>query len=268
MKKRRLIPIILLKDGSIVQSRNFKDFNTLGDPLPSVKRFSEWASDELIFLDISKDEEAKINRTDLNFQKRVSLSDVLDDISKFCFMPITVGGKIDNLEKIEEYLAKGADKVAINTFSNSNYKFIEKSSKKFGSQCIVNSIDVKIIDDEYKIFTHNGTKILSYNLGEWLKISESSGSGEILINSIDRDGAGKGYDIDLINFVDNSVKIPVICCGGAGSYEDFLEVATKTNVDGIAAANFFQYKENSVFLTRKSLYEKNLNFREPVLLKI
>ena len=124
MKKRRLIPIILLKDGAIVQSRNFKEFNILGDPLPSVKRFSEWSSDELIFLDISRDEEAKINRSDLNFQKRVSLANVLEDISKFCFMPITVGGRIDNLEKIEEYLAKGADKVAINTFLNSNYKFI------------------------------------------------------------------------------------------------------------------------------------------------
>ena len=103
--------------------------------------------------------------------------------------------------------------------------------------------------------------MLPYSLGEWLKISENSGSGEILINSIDRDGAGKGFDIDLINFVDNYVKIPVICCGGAGSYEDFLEVAIKTKVDGIAAANFFQYKEHSVFLTRKLLYEKNLNFR-------
>jgi cyclase len=268
MKKRRLIPIILLKDGAIVQSRNFRDFNILGDPLPSVKRFSEWASDELIFLDISRDEEAKINRSDLNFQKRVSLSNVLEDISKFCFMPITVGGKIDNLEKIEEYLAKGADKVAINTFLNSNYKFIENASKKFGSQCIVNSIDVKIIGSEYKIFTQNGSKMLSCNLGDWLKISENSGSGEILINSIDRDGAGDGFDIDLINFVDNCVNIPVICCGGAGSYEDFLEVATKTTVDGIAAANFFQYKEHSVFLTRKLLYEKNLNFRKPVFLGI
>ena len=261
MKKRRLIPIILLKDGAIVQSRNFKSFNILGDPLPSVKRFSEWASDELIFLDISSDNKAKTNRTDLNFQKRVSLSDVLEDISKFCFMPITVGGRIDSLEKIEEYLAKGADKVAINSFSNLNYKFIEMSSKQFGSQCIVNSIDVKIVDGEYKIFTQNGSKMLPYSLGEWLKISENSGSGEILINSIDRDGAGKGFDIDLINFVDNYVKIPVICCGGAGSYEDFLEVAIKTKVDGIAAANFFQYKEHSVFLTRKLLYEKNLNFR-------
>jgi cyclase len=110
--------------------------------------------------------------------------------------------------------------------------------------------------------------MLSCNLGDWLKISENSGSGEILINSIDRDGTGNGFDIDLINFVDNCVKIPVICCGGAGNFQDFLEVATKTTVDGIAAANFFQHKEHSVYLTRKLLYEKNLNFREPTLLRI
>jgi len=268
MKKRRLIPIILLKDGVIVQSRNFFTFNNLGDPLPSVKRYSEWCSDELIFLDISRGQEAKNNRTDLNFKKRIILSDIIEDISKYCFMPITVGGKINNLEKIEQYLAKGADKVAINSFANLNHNFIESAAKKFGSQCIVNSIDVKKIDEDYKIFICNGSEMSRYSLREWLKISEESGSGEILINSIDRDGIGNGFDIDLINLVDNFVKIPVICSGGAGKYEDFLEVALQTNVDGIAAANFFQYKEHSVFLTKKLLFDKNLNFRKPEFLKI
>ena len=133
MKKRRLIPIILLKDGVIVQSRNFKSFNILGDPLPSVKRFSDWASDELIFLDISRESKIKTNRADLNFQKRVSLSDVLEDISKLCFMPIAVGGRIDSLEKIEECLGKGADKVVINSFANSDYK--DYQSYENGGSC-------------------------------------------------------------------------------------------------------------------------------------
>jgi cyclase len=268
MKKRRLIPIILLKNGFVVQSRSFKEFQKLGLPSVSVKRCSEWGSDELIFLDISRDDKYDLNRDDLNYVNSNNLLDIIKNISEFCFIPITVGGKIRSLKDIENYLISGADKVAINSFANLNYNFIEEASKKFGSQCIVNSIDVKLIENEYCIFINNGSQKSSYSLIEWLKISELSGSGEILINSIDRDGMGNGFDIDLINLIENNVNLPVICCGGAGKYEDFLEVAVKTSVDGIAAANFFQHKDQSVFITKRMLFNKNLNFREPKFFKI
>ena len=267
MKKRRLIPLILIKNGIVVQSRNFNEFQKIGMPKTSVKRCSEWGSDELILLDISR--ENKYNsRDDLNFVKNNNFIDIVLDISKSCFMPITVGGKVRSLQDIENYLISGADKVAINTSAVLNPKFLDLASKRFGSQCIVNSVDVKLINDRYVICINNGSEITSYELKEWLKISEQNGTGEILINSIDNDGRGDGFDLNLIDLVESNTNVPIICCGGAGRFEHFLEVAEKTNVDGIAAANFFQHVDQSVFLTKKFLYEKNFNFREPKFLNI
>jgi cyclase len=268
MRKRRLIPVILIKNGIVVQSRNFNEFQKVGMPKTSIKRCSEWGSDELILLDISRENKYDINRDDLNFINSNNFLDIVLDVSKFCFMPITVGGKVRSLQDIENYLMSGADKVAINTEAILNPKFLDLASKKFGSQCIVNSVDVKFVNDNYIIFVNNGSDITSYKLEEWLKISEQNGVGEILINSIDNDGKGAGFDLNLINLVEKTVNIPIICFGGAGKFEHFVEVAEKTNVDGIAAANFFQHVDQSVFLTKKILYEKSLNFREPKFLKI
>jgi imidazole glycerol-phosphate synthase subunit HisF len=267
MKKRRLIPLILIKNGIVVQSRNFNEFQKIGMPKTSVKRCSEWGSDELILLDISRENKYN-NRDDLNFVKNNNFIDIVLDISKSCFMPITVGGKVRSLQDIENYLISGADKVAINTSAVLNPKLLDLASKRFGSQCIVNSVDVKLINNRYVVCINNGSEITSYELKEWLKISEQNGTGEILINSIDNDGRGNGFDLNLIDLVVSNTNVPVICCGGAGRFEHFLEVAEKTNVDGIAAANFFQHVDQSVFLTKKVLYEKNFNFREPKFLNI
>ena len=260
--------MILIKNGIVVQSRNFNEFQKVGMPKTSIKRCSEWGSDELILLDISRENKYDINRDDLNFINSNNFLDIVLDVSKSCFMPITVGGKVRSLQDIENYLMSGADKVAINTEAILNPKFLDLASKKFGSQCIVNSVDVKFVNDNYIIFINNGSDITSYKLEEWLKISEQNGVGEILINSIDNDGKGAGFDLNLINLVEKTVNIPIICFGGAGKFEHFVEVAEKTNVDGIAAANFFQHVDQSVFLTKKILYEKSLNFREPKFLKI
>ena len=267
MKKRRLIPLILIKNGIVVQSRNFNEFQKIGMPKTSVKRCSEWGSDELILLDISRENKYN-NRDDLNFAKNNNFIDIVLDISKSCFMPITVGGKVRSLQDIENYLISGADKVAINTSAVLNPKLLDLASKRFGSQCIVNSVDVKLINDRYVVCINNGSEITSYELKEWLKISEQNGTGEILINSIDNDGRGNGFDLNLIDLVESNTNVPIICAGGAGRLEHFLEVAEKTNVDGIAAANFFQHVDQSVFLTKKVLYEKNFNFREPKFLNI
>ena len=182
MKKRRLIPVILIKNGIVVQSRNFTEFQKIGIPQTSVKRCSEWGSDELILLDISRENKYDINRNDLNFANNDNFLGLLLDISKFCFMPITVGGKVQSLQDIENYLMCGADKVAINTNAVLDPNFLDLASRRFGSQCIVNSVDVKLINSKYIVFINNGSKISSYELQEWLKISEQNGAGEILIN--------------------------------------------------------------------------------------
>lgn len=268
MKKRRLIPLILIKNGFVVQSRNFQTFQKIGVPLTSVKRFTEFGADEIIILDISRENLYDINRDDLNFSNESNFPGLVKNISKTCFMPMTVGGKIKSLYDIELYLLSGADKVSINTAAILNPEFLKLAVREFGSQCIVNSVDVKFLNNEYSVFIDNGRKKCPYSLNEWLKISEQCGSGEILINSIDRDGTGVGFDFNLINITLSAVNMPIICCGGAGKFDDFIEVASKTEVDGIAAANFFNYIDQSIFLTKKFLFEKNLNFREPKLIEL
>jgi cyclase len=150
----------------------------------------------------------------------------------------------------------------------SDVKFINEAAKEFGSQCIVVSIDAKVVGDSHKVFSNRGRDITRYSPEELSIIVEGNGAGEILINSIDRDGQGDGYDIPLIRKVTNSVTIPVIACGGAGEWNHFSEVFEKTSVDAVAAANIFHYMDQSVFLAKKHLYDTGFNVRKPDLIKI
>lgn len=267
MKKRRLIPLILVKNGNVVQSRNFKKFQNIGNPFTSIKRCSEWGSDELIILDISRDP-IYDSREDTKFKKKNSFHEIIDEISKIVFMPLSIGGKIKSLFDIEQLLLKGADKVVINTEAFKNIDFIKIASKEFGSQCIIISIDVKKINNEYFVFIENGQTNTKMKLENYLKIVNNSCAGEVIVNSIDNDGTGVGFDIELINLVENNIDIPQICCGGAGNYDHFIEIARASKVDGIAAANFFQHVDQSVFFTKKKLFENKLNFREPKLVEV
>ena len=176
-------------------------------------------------------------------------------------MPMTVGGRIGNLNNIEKLLSLGADKVSINSKALEDKKFIEQSAREFGSQCVVVSIDAKIINGKYIVMSQGGSKETLYNPVEWAKTVESLGAGEILLNSIDRDGMKNGYDIDLLAAVSDAVKIPVIACGGVGEWAHFAEALQKTKVDAVAAANIFHYIDQSVYLAKKYLYEEGCNVR-------
>lgn len=268
MKKNRVIPVLLLKDGWLVQSKGFSRHQNLGNPVTTVKRLSEWGSDELIYLDISDGDNYDLKRNDQGYDNRSSFLEIIEDVSKVTFMPMTVGGKIKTLNNIEKKILAGADKVSINTAGIDNPKFVEEASKEFGSQCIVMSIDVKIIDKQYKVFKNHGKEITRYGPIELSKLYEDNGAGEILINSIDRDGTSLGYDIELINQVSNNVKIPVIALGGVGDWSDFAEALDQTNADAIAAANIFHYRDQSMFLAKKFLSDLNYNVRKPYLFKI
>ncbi|HCS79110.1 TPA: imidazole glycerol phosphate synthase subunit HisF [Patescibacteria group bacterium] len=268
MKKKRIIPILLLKNGWLVQSKEFSRFQNLGNPVTSVKRISEWAADELIYLDISRDNSYDLRRDDLGHPNRHTIFEILDDVSKMANMPITVGGGIKTLNDIQKRLAKGADKVAINTAALANLNFVTNSAKEFGSQCIVISIDVKLFDNVYAVMSHYGQKRTQYDPVTWAKLVEKSGAGELLLNSIDRDGMKTGYDIQLLNSVVSAVSIPVIACGGVGEWSHFAEALEKTKVDAIAAANIFQYSDQSVYLAKKYLYEHSFPVRPPDLMLI
>ena len=263
MKKKRLIPVLLLKNGFIVQSRNFTRHQNLGNPITAVKRLSEWASDELIYLDISKNDNYDLKRDDLYFKNLNSFLKIIEATSSQTFMPITVGGKIKNLSDIEDRLKVCADKVAINTQAFENKRFLNDAAKEFGSQCIVSSIDVKLINNEHKVFINGGKKNTNLNIEEWLKEVQDLGAGEIFLNSIDKDGSATGYDEQLIEKVSKIINVPLIICGGVGSYNDFEKGLKYEMVDAVAAANFFHYKDQSVYFSKKYLYEKKLNIREP-----
>ena len=268
MVKKRLIPVLLLKNGWLVQSKSFLNFQNLGNPITAVKRLSEWAADELIYLDISSNNIYDIRREDQRYPNRKNFLEIISDVSKYTFMPITVGGKIENLEKINQFLKNGADKVSINKITRINPSFVKVASKEFGSQCIIVSVDVKYVDGNYFVFNHEDKKATNLKVIEWVKKMEDYGAGEILLNSVNRDGMKNGYDINLINRVSETINIPIIACGGAGHWDHFLEVFSKTNIAAVAAANIFHYRDQSVYLAKKYLYDKGIKVRKPSLIDI
>ena len=269
MKKNRLIPVLLLRNGWLVQSKQFKRYQNLGNPISAVKRLSEWASDELVYLDISADDSHDLNRDDLGHPNRATFFEIIEDVSKVAHMPITVGGRIRTLEDIEKRLALGADKVSLNTQALETPQFITDAAREFGSQCVVISIDVKKQPDGTDlVMSHGGKRPTAFTPRDWAKRVEDTGAGEILLNSVDRDGMRNGYDLALLNAVADAVRIPVIAVGGVGEWDHMAEALRQTRVDAVAAANIFHYTDQSVYLAKKHLAAQGLNVRSPDLMDL
>jgi cyclase len=265
MKKKRVIPVLLLKNGWLVQSKDFNRHKNLGNPVTAVRRLSEWASDEVIYIDISRGDTYDLRRDDLNHPNRGNPLDILEDVARATFMPITFGGRIRSLNDIEARLSRGADKVSINTMAIDQPDFIDEAAREFGSQCILVSIDVKTIDNQPVVVAEGGSRTTGLNPVTWAQAVERRGAGEILLNSVDRDGARNGFDIVLLNTVANAVKIPIIALGGCGEWGHFGEAFDKTSVDAVAAANIFQHYDQSVYLAKNWLFSRGYNVRPPDL---
>ena len=268
MKKKRLITVLLLRNGWLVQSKQFHRYQNLGNPSSAVRRLSQWAADEVIYLDITRDDLYDMGREDLGHPNRHNVLEIIEDVAKAALMPITVGGRIHSIQDIETRLTLGADKVCLNTKAIDEPQFIEEAAKQFGSQCIVVSIDVKTNAGFNQVVTEGGRRPTAYTPEAWAKQVEELGAGEILLNSIDRDGMKTGYDLDLLNKVTEAVRIPVIACGGVGTWGHFAEALKETNVDAVAASNIFHYSDQSVYLARQYLFEQGLNVRPPELLEV
>jgi cyclase len=264
MLKKRIIPVVLLRNGLIVQSRNFKRYQALGSPTAAVERLSSWSSDELIYIDISHESSYDLKRDDLNHPKFASIIDIIGLISKKCVMPLTFGGGIRTIEDVKLRIKLGADKITINTAAIENPQLITEIAQSFGSQCVVVSIDVKRSEDGSLFVYKRGKEVTSLNPVVFAKQVENLGAGEILLNSVDRDGMGGGFDIELIREVSEAVKIPVIALGGAGKWEDFAEVLNKTKASAVAAANIFHHSENSMYNVKSYLFERNFPVRKPI----
>jgi len=266
MKKNRLIPVLLLRNGFLVQSKGFVRYQNLGDPITAVKRLSDWESDELIYLDITRDGGYDPGRDDKGHPNRDNIIDIIRDVSRCCLMPITFGGRIRTLEDIAMRLTNGADKVSINTKALEDPAFITRAAREFGSQCIVVSIDAKLETGKYVPMSNGGRQPSSYEAVTWAKVVECHGAGEILINSVDRDGMKTGYDIELVRSISEAVSIPVIAMGGVGQWSHFSEALEKTKADAVAAANIFHYYDQSVYLAKRHLYDGGYHVRPPDLI--
>jgi len=261
MLKHRLIPCLFLRNGALVQSRGFKRYQMLGNPIVAVDRYNQWGVDELVYIDISPGEYTGLNREDVAIHARTNILDIIRDVSKKCFMPLTFGGGIRTLANIGERLSVGADKVTVNTAAVDRPAFISDAAREFGSQCIVLSIDAKKLEDGRYIVMKGGKTATELDVVAWAKQGVELGAGEIFLNSVDRDGTQQGYALDLIKQVTDAVTIPVIACGGVGTWEHMAEGITQGGASAVAAANIFSYKEQSILEAKKFLVAAGLNFR-------
>lgn len=266
MKKKRLIPVLLLRNGWLVQSKGFRKWQNLGNPISSVARLSEWGADELVYLDISRDGSYDMRRDDLGHPNRQTFLEIIRDVSKVAFMPITVGGRIRTLEDIEARLLSGADKTAINTKPLEDPEFIDRAAREFGSQCVVVSMDVKLVDGRYEVFSNGGTTPTGQTPAAWARTAQERGAGEIFVNSIDRDGMRTGYDLPLVRQVCDAVRIPVIACGGVGEWSHLADALQHTTVDAVALANVLHFVDQSVYLAKQYLHKHGCAVRPPDLL--
>lgn len=247
MGLHRLIPVILLKNGLIVRSQLFRIHQIIGNPMHTVRRLSNWNVDELVLLDISATDFHDMRRDDLQLRYADNTSlGVLKQVADHCFMPLTVGGRVRSVDDIHSRLLAGADKCAINSEAVRRPGLITEGAKAFGSQCIVASIDaVRKEDGSLEVFIDGGRTATGLHPGHWAAECERLGAGEILINSIDRDGTGWGYDLELVKQITQAVSIPVIACGGVGAYDHFPGAILEGGASAAAAANIFNFFELS-----------------------
>jgi cyclase len=231
MFRPRVIPVLLLKNLGLVKSLKFKDYNYIGDPINAVKLFNDLRADELVFLDILASKE-----------KRTIQLSFVQKVGDECNMPFSVGGGIKTIADIKQILNAGAEKVIINSFAAENPEFIKHAAMEFGSSTIVVSIDVKKnLFGKENTYILGGSKSTNYNAVDFAKLMEEKGAGELIINSIEKDGTMEGYDLNLVKKVSEAVTIPVIACGGAGTSAHLAEGIKSGYASAVAAGSMFVY---------------------------
>lgn len=252
MLKKRIIPVQLLWEDRLVKTNRFESWRDVGDPVASSKVYNATFADELVFLNINR-------------QKRIlqPLLDLIERVSAVCFMPLALGGGIRSLEDAEQLIKRGADKIVLNSVAFTDSSVMSRIADKFGRQAVVVSIDARRSADtgEYVLFSDCGRKAEAVTLEEHIDTCMRDGAGEILINSIDRDGTMTGYDIPLIRAVMALSDIPVIACGGAGHYQHMLE-AFQTGVSALACGSLFNFGDNNPIRAKAFLSNYDLAFKK------
>jgi len=260
MLKRRLIPKLLIKNFNnkknkknlaFCTSENFKKFRIVGDPVSQAKIYETQRADELIIFFCDK-------QTNIKNTENIEL---IKKFSKEIFMPLTIGGGVKKISDFEFLLESGADKVSVNSIIFERPKIINEAAKKFGSQCVVVSID--FIQEKKKIFIYNSKKksFISIDLLSYIKKLVDLGAGELMLTDINRDGKNTGLNIEVAKFISENLKIPVIISGGCGVAQDFIDCFKQTEVQGISAGNFFSFKDQNPFQTRSQISNAGVNIR-------
>jgi len=277
MLAKRIIPCLDVKDGRVVKGVNFVNLRDAGDPVEVAAAYEKEGADELTFLDITASHE-----------KRNIILDIVARTAEKVFMPLTVGGGVRELDDIRNLLNSGADKVAINTAAVYNPEFVRSAAERFGSQCIVVAIDAKRVAStrrspdsnlswcklhpelfltgnesglSFEVYTHGGRNPTSINALHWAKLMETYGAGEILLTSMDCDGTKNGYDLELNRTISESLTIPLIASGGAGTLDHLFKGITEGKADAVLAASIFHFKEFTIEETKRHLKSKGIPVR-------
>ena len=250
MLKKRLIPLMLLDNGRLIKTIKFGTCRDVGDPVQSAKVYSDQNADELLILNVSRDDRT-ITKT----------LEILRELSKNCFMPLTVGGGITSIEDVRILIRSGADKVLINTAAYQDLDFLKVIAREFGSQALIIGIDCTGAVDKWQCLSNCGSVVENIELENHLRQVQEAGAGELLIQSVDRDGVMCGLDLDLLRRVTRFAKIPVIGAGGVGNYHDLLDGYGIEGIDAIGVASLFHFSDSNPHRAKAMLQNHNLKFK-------
>ena len=251
MITKRIIPCLDVKDGRVVKGVNFLGLADVSSPVKLAKHYSDSGADELVFYDITASHEG-----------RALFTDILTEVARTIFIPLTVGGGINTVDDFDRVLKCGADKVSVNSGAIRNPELITQAAKRYGDQCVVLSADVKRVDGVFRVFAKGGRENTGMEAIEWIKRCVGMGAGEVVVNSIDTDGVKQGFDLEMLEAVCNAVNVPVIASGGAGKESDFTELfKTLPKVDAGLAASVFHFGEIKISHLKETLKENGITVR-------
>ena len=251
MITKRIIPCLDVRNGRVVKGVNFENLNDVSSPVELGKYYSDCGADELVFYDITASSDG-----------RKLFTDILKEVAKNIFIPLTVGGGINTIEDFDRVLKCGADKVSVNSGAIKNPDLINQAARKYGNQCVVISVDAKRVDGEFRVFAKGGREDTGIEAIGWIKECVERGAGEVVINSIDSDGVKKGFDLEMLKAVRKAVNVPVIASGGAGGSEDFVTLFKEIpDIDAGLAASIFHFGQVKIADLKQTLKENDILVR-------